>query len=231
MMHVRLFRAGFAVFVALLGATPMVSFAQVWSTGTNGQMGYHGTPNPVSPNCVAPQVWTWTNGHYSCQNPPPPPPPSCPTGYTQTAAPSWNGSSWVGLGCAAPPPAGGIPSGTPESQVCLGALATIDPWGTPDSGFFHWSSDLAAGQSLYGSLAGPTGGPGGDSFNAWWNSLPWQNIAQVQQQYGTGAPAGNADMWTGYDGYGGYAACWVAPGTTNVLGTYYMLPTYEASGA
>lgn len=60
-------------FIALLGATPLVSLAQVWSMGSNGQMGYHGTPNPVSPNCVSPQVWTLTNGHYACQNPPPPP--------------------------------------------------------------------------------------------------------------------------------------------------------------
>lgn len=30
-------------------------------------------------------------------------PPSCPTGFNQTSAPWWNGSSWVGLGCASPP--------------------------------------------------------------------------------------------------------------------------------
>jgi hypothetical protein len=53
--------------------------AQVWATGPNGQLGYVTTPNPISPDCVAPQVWTMTNGHYSCANPPSPPtPPALP---------------------------------------------------------------------------------------------------------------------------------------------------------
>jgi hypothetical protein len=102
-MNVRLFRGWIVAFIALLGATPLVSLAQVWSTGSNGQMGYHGTPNPVSPNCTAPLLWTLTNGHYSCQAPPP---PSCLGGYTETAAPSWNGAAWVGMVCVptTPPP-------------------------------------------------------------------------------------------------------------------------------
>lgn len=189
----------------------------------------------AAPTCPGSAGWTtavaakWIGSQYSAPQCSYQAAPTCPTGYTQTVAPAWNGSSWGSPGCVLLQ-VGGIPTGTPESQVCLGALATIDPWGTPDNGFMHWSSDLAAGQALFGSLSGPVAGSGSDTFNAWFNSLPWGNIAQIQQQYGTGAPAGNADMWTGGDGNGGLAACWVAPGTTNVLGTYYILPTYETNG-
>lgn len=126
MKNVRLFRGGFAIFIALLGATPLVSLAQVWSTGPNGQMGYYTTPNPISPDCKAPLVWTLTNGHYTCQRPQQPicqsgyntvsaatwtgsgwtqpvcvqpAPPSCPPGQQASSAATWNGSSWVGLVC------------------------------------------------------------------------------------------------------------------------------------
>jgi hypothetical protein len=193
---------------AALATVPVASHAQVWAYGPNG-LGYVTTPNPISPNCVAPQIWTLSNGHYMCANPPAPNP--APGGGTITP---------------------GIPLGTNESQVCLGALATINPWGTPDSGFFHWTSDLAAGESLYGSLSGPQSGTVDATYNAWFNSLPWGNIAQIEQTWGAvPSSGGTADMWVGYDGYGGYGACWVSPGTTNVLGVYYILPEYEANGA
>lgn len=37
-------------------------------------------------------------------------PPACPSGYDQTAAPSWNGAAWVGLGCQ--------PKPTPQPPAC-----------------------------------------------------------------------------------------------------------------
>jgi hypothetical protein len=46
--------------------------AQVLAIGPNGQLGYVTTPAPISPDCIPPQIWTLTNGHYSCQNPTPP---------------------------------------------------------------------------------------------------------------------------------------------------------------
>lgn len=117
-MNVRLFRGWIVALIALLGATPLVSPAQVWSTGTNGQMGYHGTPNPVSPNCIAPRVWTFSNGHYSCQAPPP---PTCPGGYTEMTAPTWDGAAWVGMVCvpSTPPP----PPPPPTSTVTCASEA------------------------------------------------------------------------------------------------------------
>lgn len=100
MKNVRLFRGGFAIFIALLGATPLVSLAQVWSTGPNGQMGYYTTPNPISPDCKAPLVWTLTNGHYTCQRPQQ---PVCQSGYNTVSAATWTGSGWTQPECAQPP--------------------------------------------------------------------------------------------------------------------------------
>jgi hypothetical protein len=193
-------------------------------------------PAPA-PTCSTDPGWTtvssarWIGSQYSAPQCNYQAPPSCPTGYMQTAAPSWNGSSWVGLACAVPPPAGGIPVGTPESQVCLGAVATVDPWGTPDNGFMHWSSDLAAGQAIFGSLSGPTYGTVSDTYATWVSSFPWANIAQINYQAGGEPdPAAIADMWVGGDSYGGTAACWVTPGTTNVLGVEYYNFQYETNG-
>lgn len=96
--------AACSLVMSLIGA-PQVALAQAWAIGPDGRMGYIQTRNPISPNCTPPQTWTLTNGHYSCQTPVPPP-PTCGPGYVQTAAPTWNGSSWVGLGCSpySPPP-------------------------------------------------------------------------------------------------------------------------------
>ena len=146
-MNVRFFRGWIVAFIALLGATPLASLAQVWSMGSNGQMGYHGTPNPVSPNCVWPQVWTWTNGHYACQDPPPPPPPSCPPGTTEVTAPSWNGSAWVGIACL---PHSSTPPTSNLAQICNSYAATL--------GFLP-NTGLADGSQNAGIFTSPE--PGG----------------------------------------------------------------------
>lgn len=101
----------------LLGS-PHASIAQVWGIGPDGKMGYVTTRLPSSPNCTPPQVWTLTNGHYSCQTPIPPA-PTCPVGYTQDSPPVWNGSSWVGLSCSVPPPP---PSSVDPRAACAAAV-------------------------------------------------------------------------------------------------------------
>lgn len=96
----------------------------------------------------------------------------------------------------------------------------------------HWSSDLAAGQTIFGSLSGPTYGSINDTYSAWFNSFPWGNIAQINYQAGGTPNPGTAmaDMWVGGDSYGGTVACWVTPGTTNVLGVQYYNFQYETNG-
>lgn len=161
-MNVRLLRGGLAVFIAVFGATPLVSLAQVWSTGPNGKMGYYGTPNPVSPNCPAPFLWTFTNGHYSCQAPPP---PSCPSGYTEYSAPSWNGSAWVGMICtpSIPPP----PPAVDPANICNAVFAAAGYNGGFNDGEFSLFGGYWVGYTPLGGTTGPVYDNGSYTTNAY----------------------------------------------------------------
>jgi hypothetical protein len=201
--------ASLAVGTALLGPTLNV----------NAQYVQNAIGIPTAPGCGPGESWTKNGARYQCQTPQ----PSCAYGFA--SGPVWTGSSWSFV-CNAPPPpppSVGIPVGTPESQVCAGALATIDPWGTPDAAYMHWLSDLVAGMALFGSLVGPVNGTASATFNA---------VFAQQNQTGISWTTGNVpnvagiyDLWWGTDGYGGVAFCWVQPGTTNVVGLYYILMT------
>ncbi|CAL8480986.1 Secreted protein (plasmid) [Caballeronia sp. S22] len=89
------------------------------------------------PNCAygfaSGPVWTGTGWNYSCNVPPP---PSCPSGYIQQAAPSWNGSAWVGQLCY--PGAQQQPPGNPE-EACRAyvtkQLGFWPGWGQQNSVF------------------------------------------------------------------------------------------------
>ncbi|SDR54376.1 hypothetical protein SAMN05443245_7413 [Paraburkholderia fungorum] len=64
---------------------------------------------PKAADCIAGYQWTYANGFWRCAKPVPPA-PTCPAGYDQRTAPTWNGSVWVGLVCdpqTPPPPATG----------------------------------------------------------------------------------------------------------------------------
>jgi hypothetical protein len=224
----------------LFGGRVVLAGPQRCSAGNQDStcVGQIATAWQTAPTCPAAAGWTtvvpatWIGSQYSAPKCNYQAPPSCPTGYTQTAGPTWNGSSWGSPGCVLPQ-IGGIPSGTPESQVCLGAMATVDPWGTPDNGYMHWSSDLAAGQSLFGTLTSPVSGTVQDTYDTVWATIPWGNIVQVDLQNG-GAPwysVGNYDLWSAWDGYGGLGFCWVQPGTNNVIGLYYVHFQWQANGA
>jgi hypothetical protein len=109
-MHIRSKRLSVGIFGGCCAVLlPCVALAQVFATSPAGT-GYVSTQNPVSPNCVAPDVWTAFNGHYMCA----PPQPGCQYGYSSN--PYWNGGSWV-YSCNAPPsppptpPTGGDPGG------------------------------------------------------------------------------------------------------------------------
>jgi len=87
-------KATLGIAVAVVSAASM---AQVYGTNSSGQTGFISTPQPTSPNCVAPNVWTPFNGHYMCA----PPQPSCQYGFAY--GPTWDGNQWV-YACNAPPP-------------------------------------------------------------------------------------------------------------------------------
>jgi hypothetical protein len=124
--------AAFSAAACLLSG-PQISLAQVWGIGPDGRAGYISTRNPISPNCPPPQVWTLTNGHYACENPVPPP-PVCPAGTTQSVAPTWNGSAWVGLFCQP-----NAPTKADPQSVCM--------------------ANLPAGWTISGPYQGRTGAP------------------------------------------------------------------------
>lgn len=135
----------------------------------------------------------------------PQPQPTCPAGYTQTQAPYWGGSAWMGLSCSPPPPPPPVlppvlPPSTPGDEK--NACAAL--WGVPAS-----------------SLTGPLTGAGKDQYNAiigrftamgyYWNG--------IDVTWGTpGSPATN-DMFYPSGEYPTTDFCWVQPGTTTVTGT------------
>jgi hypothetical protein len=172
----RLAKAG-AIAWTLLSLVPAVGEAQVFGTAPNGQMGFISTPNPLSPNCAAPNTWTAFNGHYMCA----PPQPSCQYGFA--SGPYWDGNNWV-YSCNAPPapppvvvtpPSGGNPTGNPTTSpaaTCAARAATvgisIGPLskmfaGPPGNGWYEYDYYNATGPETYDIN-------GGNAGYGWWVS-------------------------------------------------------------
>lgn len=198
-----------------IALTSVETFAQVWAVGPNGQLGYITTNAPTSPGCGAPRVWSFVNGHYTCQNPPPPPPPTCPPGYVQTSAPSWNGSSWVGLVCQ---PA--LPPITPadQKQACVNyGLA---------NGFYKGG----LGQRLW-SYGGPIASQGASAYNgsnfAWLN--PNSGYDYVWVGKGSFNPP-NVPTQMYYFNDGVVNICFFTPGTTSIVGFINVMAGTSGGG-
>jgi hypothetical protein len=177
-----------------------ISTAQVYTA-----QGYTSTPNPISPACTPPELWTLTNGYYSCQLPPP---PTCADGDTETAAPTWNGSSWVGLGCATPPPSL-PPGGTPTSE----RAACVAAWDASSK----WLNSLGPNVPV----TGPLTGNGMDQYNTFITNLENvgdYNIGSMLNMGSTPSASTQNDMF--YINTLPDAICWVDAGTNNVIGLY-----------
>ncbi|MGF6637111.1 hypothetical protein OKW35_000150 [Paraburkholderia sp. MM5477-R1] len=88
-------------------ANPVVCSPGYWDATCNPRIaaGYQ-----APPTCSQDPGWTtgsaaqWQGSHFSSPQCNYQAPPSCPAGYSTISGPSWNGSSWVGLACAIPPP-------------------------------------------------------------------------------------------------------------------------------
>jgi hypothetical protein len=80
-------------------------------------------PAPTCPSApgystITPAVWAgyrWTQPECSSYQAP----PTCPTGYVQTTAPSWNGSAWIGMSCEQP-----VPRQPDGPTTCLNAASS-----------------------------------------------------------------------------------------------------------
>lgn len=148
-----------AISMGIVLAHTVPSEGQVMANGPNGY-GMVTTPTPISPNCVAPQVWTLSNGHYMCANPVPPPlppaPPSPPSGPTCTYV---AGVTYEYLAFGTPSnshtqdnPFPAIWAVVVNGQVIDGSL-TNEEFGDPPSNFIE-SEDFAKTSST-GYYAGP----------------------------------------------------------------------------
>lgn len=98
----------------------------------------------TAPTCPPSAGWTtivpakWIGSQYSAPQCNYQAPPTCPPGYDQTAAPSWNGSSWVGLAC--------IPSLPPIPDPNAVCSAQVPSQYTPTSA---WSAPLTDPNQLH----------------------------------------------------------------------------------
>jgi len=196
-----LYKLGAIALVSISSFVPFASHAQVLTSN-----GYATIPNPISPNCTAPDVWTAYNGHYMCAAPT----PQCQYGYASGPVLNSNGAwSYSCDGPPAPPappppPGGGSKPTQDEKNACTAAYTSV--------------FDEAP---IYGAngMTGPYTGSGLNQFN---NSVAaiaatgvYLSTAAPEVQTGDpGTPANSNDMFIFASG----AYCWVQPGTTNVTG-------------
>lgn len=95
------------------------------------------------PSCPASAGWTtivhakWIGSQYSAPQCNYQAPPTCPSGYDQNSAPSWNGSSWVGLTC--------IPSAPPVPDPNAVCSAQVPSQYTPTTA---WSAPITDPNTL-----------------------------------------------------------------------------------
>lgn len=93
-------------------------------------------PWQTPPACPASAGWTtvvpakWIGSQYNAPQCNFQAPPTCPPGFDQSAAPSWNGSGWVGLACTPSLPPVPIPNDICTALVPSQYAATA-PWSGP----------------------------------------------------------------------------------------------------
>ncbi|AXF12745.1 hypothetical protein CUJ91_32765 (plasmid) [Paraburkholderia graminis] len=172
---------------------------------------------PMCPNQLG---WTtaaparWIGSQYSAPQCNYQAPPTCANGFNQTSAPSWNGSSWVGLGCAAPPPA--LPGTAQLASVCESAIAAE----MARAGFNGTNGTY---RGVWGALQGPytLGGgqvypPGmfagmGGSMRGGQGPGDFYYVRDLGNPSAGGATGGN-----------GIGVCWFQSGSANITGYDYL---------
>lgn len=110
-MNVRafLFRALLALCLMPMAHEALAGTTCAYGRQDNTCIGRVNQAPQAAPTCSTAAGWTtiaaatWIGSTYSSPQCNYTPPPTCPTGYTENSPPSWNGTSWVGLGCTVPP--------------------------------------------------------------------------------------------------------------------------------
>jgi len=157
--------------------TRLLNAAQVPPTCPTGA-GYPASPLPV-----------WEGSHYSSDCSAFQPPPTC-VGETETVAPTWNGSEWVGLGCVpalpdVPPGFTLAPDGVPYA-ILVGYCGEEWQRTILRVTTFEWSctTSMAGGSMAQGSE------PGASATYQYWNTPASALHANNDVFTNTTAPAG-----------------------------------------
>jgi len=183
-------------------------------------VGHLTTAWQTPPTCPNQPGWTtaapaqWIGSQYSAPQCNYQAPPTCPNGFNQTSAPSWNGSNWVGLGCAASPPA--LPETAQLASVCESAIAAE----MARAGFNGTNGTY---RGVWGTLQGPYTLGGGQVYP------PGMFAGMGGSMRGGQGPGGfyyvrdlgnpSAGGATGGNGIG---VCWFQNGTVNLTGYDYL---------
>jgi hypothetical protein len=172
---------------------------------------------PIAANCIAGYQWTYLNGYWRCARPSPPPAPTCPTGYEQNAAPVWNGSSWVGLGCALPPPAQSTPDRPTLPQIATICGQAVTALMAPAS--------IRVPMGSWGTWQGPSSSDVPPQMEGGGYVFLVSNKYSAVEDY-----AGPEDVYwapdtgnraSGSTGSGGTAVCYFQTGTATLIGVMY----------
>ena len=183
-------------------------------------VGHLTTAWQTPPTCPNQPGWTtaapaqWIGSRYSAPQCNYQAPPTCPNGFNQTSAPSWNGSSWVGLGCAASPPA--LPGTAQLASVCESAIAAE----MARAGFNGTNGTY---RGVWGTLQGPYTLGGGQVYP------PGLFAGMGGSMRGGQGPGdfyyvrdlGNPSAG-GATGSNGIGVCWFQNGTANLTGYDYL---------
>lgn len=120
----------------------------------------------VAPTCPGTAGWIttasarWIGSQFSAPSCSYQAPPTCPNGFTQTSPATWDGSGWVGLGCAAPPL---VPPPLDPASQCL---ASATPQGYTATSGVTGPSPMNSRASVLAQVVGLTN-YGSDSLYSW----------------------------------------------------------------
>lgn len=178
----------------------------------------------VAPTCSMAPGWTtvvasqWQGYKYSTPQCQYVAPPTCGTGLNQDTAPTWNGSTWVGLACSTPPAQPTIPPLTTIATLCGNAVSQM----MAADGYTKSNSFYGGG--TWGSWTGPVSDFNSNGYNSIFAYAEPNYSGAVDTYYApdTGSPRGSST------GDNGTAVCTFEKGTGNlVLKSYYYTSGYD----
>lgn len=197
-------------------ASPVVCSPGYWDATCNGRVN---TGYQTAPICPTGAGWTtvvpakWIGSKFSAPECTHQDAPVCPTGYTQTTAPTWNGSSWVGQTCAAPIKVPTQPT-LPEVAAICGPAVSAYVRSTP-IGYFVGQWDSFNGPFSDANYYIPATRYGGYNGIGATVDKTYTGALDLYWASDLGNPAGGGTL------SGGIAICQFAAGTNHLVAVGY----------